>query len=379
MAMDQDNNVKKKKVVVVALQKRGGGALDGVNFSNALAKEGFFHCVVVPETGDYAAKWDSLRRERIVSRVPTYGAGKGSFIFWTVTLVRPVRLAWRVLREHPDVVHAVNFHPWLIFVFMARPFGGYKVLYTFQDNPFDPKEDPQPGMNSLERRFVHLADALAPTSAFTEGDIKKFTGTKRMVVLPLGVYEDLCPGTPREKHFHEKGPLNVLFFGRIEGYKGLRLLVEAADKLAGDGLKLDVVIAGRGTVEEASARIIKERGFTLKNYWISDEEICSLFAEADVVVAPYERATQSGIVSLALAYRVPVIATNVGALPEYVHDGVNGFLVKVSAAEIAAKLKVLHEDRTLLTHMSEGARRIAEKFSWAATARKAIGFYNTLS
>jgi glycosyltransferase involved in cell wall biosynthesis len=366
-----------RKVLIVSLQKMGGGARDGLEFSNGLVEDGFAHGAVISAGNVYAEEWAAQKNFRTTIKVSTYGSSKWSFLFWTMTLVRPLRFIMRVLKERPSVVHIINFHPWATLVYMARPFAGYKIIYAFQDNPFDPKEQPQPAMNAIERSFLRHADVLAAYSEFIREDIHAYLPAKTVVVLPLGIYGGLFPNMP-EKKFHTTGKLAVLFFGRIERYKGVGLLVNAVELLSREKLDLEVTIAGRGTVDGGIARLITGLGIVFKNYWITDWELRLLVTAADVIIAPYEKATQSGIISVALACHVPVIATRVGSFPEYIKDGVNGFLIEHSAEELAAKLALLYANRDMLLKMSEGARRVAKEFAWAAIGHTAIELYKKM-
>ena len=58
-----------------------------------------------------------------------------------------------------------------------------------------------------------------------------------------------------------------------------------------------------------------------------DETVEDYFLAADLAVLPYVSATQSGIVQIAYNYDLPVVTTDVGGLPEVVHDGETGFIV----------------------------------------------------
>jgi glycosyltransferase involved in cell wall biosynthesis len=62
--------------------------------------------------------------------------------------------------------------------------------------------------------------------------------------------------------------------------------------------------------------------------FIPDGEVSLYFSAADLVVLPYESATQSAIVPIAYAFERPVLATRVGGLPEAVRDGETGLLVE---------------------------------------------------
>ena len=77
----------------------------------------------------------------------------------------------------------------------------------------------------------------------------------------------------------------------------------------------------------------------------------------------------------------PVVATNVGGLPEMIEDGKTGLLVppKDSDALAEAIVHLLKDDKTI-TEMSEYILNKYEKGerSWSAIADKYINFYNSI-
>ncbi|MBT9169709.1 MAG: D-inositol-3-phosphate glycosyltransferase [Actinobacteria bacterium] len=119
-------------------------------------------------------------------------------------------------------------------------------------------------------------------------------------------------------------PLTV-FFGRVEAYKGLDVLVEAGLMLDG-GLK--VVIAGPGKLPAKLLKTIRHHSkvFDLHNRYLSDEEVAALFQRASVCVLPYRQVTQSSVPLIAAAFGVPVVASALGAFLDDV-PRVNGLLV----------------------------------------------------
>jgi glycosyltransferase involved in cell wall biosynthesis len=205
--------------------------------------------------------------------------------------------------------------------------------------------------------------------------IKKYVSNKRIEVLPLGIHSDLCPKL--EKKFNlNKECLEVLFFGRLENYKGIDTLVRAYEILKKENLKIKLTIAGRGKIDKDLENKINELGIIFKNYWISNEELCQLIENCDVLVAPYKNATQSGMVSVALAYGVPIIATKVGSFSEYIKDGVNGFLIDVDDYfTLAERLKILYQNRWLFMEMAQKAKEIGKLYKWNSIMKKAIDLY----
>lgn len=99
----------------------------------------------------------------------------------------------------------------------------------------------------------------------------------------------------------------VLFFGRIEQYKGVELVYKA---FVNDPLlqKNTLVIAGSG---EVYFPIQKYGNIILINRYIKDEEIAWLFNHAKLTVYPYISATQSGVLSVSCYFGKPIVASDV--------------------------------------------------------------------
>ena len=121
------------------------------------------------------------------------------------------------------------------------------------------------------------------------------------------------------------GPgLNVLFFGRVEAYKGADTLLAAwealhagaHEDLCGSWGDAKLVIAG--AVAPGVTLGPLPAGVELRDRRILDAEADALFRSASLLVLPYRDATQSALIAAAYAYGLPVIVTESGALPEYV-------------------------------------------------------------
>ena len=170
----------------------------------------------------------------------------------------------------------------------------------------------------------------------------------------------------------------ILFFGRIEPYKGLPLLAEALSR-RNDGLRVNVLIAGAGAIDADLSRAADQR-VVIINRFIDDAEIAAIFRASDLVVLPYLAATQSGIVPLAYAFGRPVVATQVGALPDVVVPDSTGALVEPDdPAALRAALTRLLGDRQRLAALQRGASRfLAEHLSWDIVAAQHVEHYRRL-
>lgn len=136
--------------------------------------------------------------------------------------------------------------------------------------------------------------------------------------------------------------IDVLFFGRIEYYKGLDVLIKAMSMP--NMHNKSCFIIGRGNVENAINGLEIPKNVKIINKYLPDKEIAEFINRCKVFVLPYREATGTQIAQTAMYYRKPIIATDVGCLSEYIVDGVNGLVVEAGSPEKlnAAIEKVLY-------------------------------------
>jgi len=173
--------------------------------------------------------------------------------------------------------------------------------------------------------------------------------------------------------------IELLFFGFVRPYKGLKVMLKAMESLP-DVVKLNVVGDFGGKREEYDRLIgeygIKSRVFVRDGY-VPDKEVEDYFENCDAVVLPYIDATQSGIAQIAFGFEKPVIATKAGGLPEVVTDGKTGVLCEVndpdSLAEAVRRFSALRQE----VDFKENIRQDAWRFSWehmVLTIEELVGF-----
>jgi starch synthase len=171
---------------------------------------------------------------------------------------------------------------------------------------------------------------------------------------------------------------NLLFFGRIHAYKGLGYFVDAVLKLRAEGLPVTGVIAGRGTdLDSHRKHITHSGGFEVLEQYVPASAVPNLFYSAYAVVLPYVDGTQSGVAAMALQYGRPVIATDVGAIPDLVRDGINGLIVPPRDLDaLVQAIKRVISDRTLHRQLSLGALQLRDgDLSWDAIAFQTMRAY----
>lgn len=173
-------------------------------------------------------------------------------------------------------------------------------------------------------------------------------------------------------------PGTLLFFGRIEAYKGLNYFIEAVRNLRNNGLDVLGVIAGRGHELELYRRDIESDPlFELHDGYVQKSVVSDLFRRANVVVLPYTDGTQSGVATLAIGQSRAVVASDVGSIPEIVRNGINGILVPPS--DVEALTNALHQivtDVSATQTMAVNAKNLAlGELSWNILARQTEEVY----
>jgi len=167
-------------------------------------------------------------------------------------------------------------------------------------------------------------------------------------------------------------PHTVLFFGRIEKYKGLKYLIEAEPLVSKILPDFKIIVAGRGEdVKTHRAKLLSNPHFELHDRFIPNDEVAHLFQRASAVVLPYIEASQSGIAAMAFAFGKPVISTNVGSLAEMIEHKITGIIIppKDKLALSKAIIKILSDTQQRL-YLSDNAQKASlTKFCWDNIAK----------
>jgi glycosyltransferase involved in cell wall biosynthesis len=166
----------------------------------------------------------------------------------------------------------------------------------------------------------------------------------------------------------------LLFFGLIRDYKGLDLLIEAMSSLD-DSYQLVIAGESYGSFDpyrkQIGASPAKQR-ITVLNRYIDDNEVPVLFSAADVLVAPYRSATQSGVIPIAYHFEVPVLATDVGSLRETIEPAGTGIICSPNAGAIAEGAKELFAKG--IPFFTANIRKEKKNLSWDGFAQALVAF-----
>lgn len=261
-------------------------------------------------------------------------------------------LARQISSCKPDALHLFNgeIYPGALFAAHRCSRTGVPLVTTIHD--------------VVPHSGDRLTAALAPVRRFvlkrsdmvhvhSERQIKPLSGLgvapAKIRVVPHGSFAPLYLPYLR----NQPSPATrarVLFFGRIESYKGLDTLVSSASYLPED---VQIVIAGPGRMPEGvDVQALSASRFEIHNRYLDDAEVVALFQSSRACVMPYKDCTQSSLPLLSAALGVPVVGTAVGGLVDDIPK-VNGILVSpndpksLAAGIVECMQRVPHYPREL--------------------------------
>ena len=155
-----------------------------------------------------------------------------------------------------------------------------------------------------------------------------------------------------------------LYIGQLEPYKGIRVLIRAWKEFIMDHSDARLEIAGNGSMEEEVRRASGHvRGIQYHGF-VPHDELYFLMQGARATILPtlaYETFGLSIIDSFAAG--VPVIVSRIGATPEIVEDGVNGYLVAPADAHALATAMASMMQNALWNTMRVNAKKSAERYA----------------
>ncbi len=159
----------------------------------------------------------------------------------------------------------------------------------------------------------------------------------------------------------QPGALRLFFFGRMEAYKGVEVLLQAAELLHGEGLPFRLLVAGQGPeLDRLQDRFQRLPEVEVRAGFAPPGAVIAAIQEADCVVLPYLSATQSGVLAAAFAGRRFVIASAAGGIPDVVGHLRNGLLVPPGDPHaLAAAIRAVAEDDGLRARLRKGAAETA--------------------
>ena len=239
---------------------------------------------------------------------------------------------------------------WLVF-------GGLRDKFVFTVHNAVPH-----GFEGLQhgptRRLARLARALVFVSEATRDDFMRRYGEAfraKATVLPHGLLP-VTPTSPVVPYAAESTPRALVFWGRVQPYKGVGLFAELARSADVQRRGLTLAVHGAWAAELAPLRDeLRQLGVQVQDRFLGDQDLVSLLAQDAVFLLPYQHASQSGVLYALLNHGRIFFCTDTGDLGAFMRQhGLEDLLLTECTAE--AVLACLDH---LAAHRGEVMRSLA--------------------
>jgi len=276
-----------------------------------------------------------------------------------------------------------------VFAFFAIPSGFlamlllkfYKMPYIISmqgsDVPgYDPHTHPTVIYKILKpiiKKIWHCANFITANSDYMRNLALNFYSGAEIVTIHNGVdfdnYERLNIKSPRRRCFR------IISVTRLVERKGLQHLFRSLPMIIkGVKSKIEVLIIGDGPYRASLEKIKKETGLGCVKFLgrIDHKELPKYYKNADLFVLLSTVEAFGVVFAEAMAAELPVVATNIGGIPEIVENGKTGILVPPKNKEKLANAVIkLINNKNLSKEMGiTGKQRVQKYFTWEIIAKK---------
>ena len=299
---------------------------------------------------------------------------------------------WYLLSRKKRIIHFQwldrnKFADRVVLPLIARA-RGHKVVLTVHNINAGKRDNRDSRFNRLTLKILYkLANRLIVHTAQSRTELlNEFViRDNKVAVIKHGMNNRvMLSGITKQASRQHFGIQNdekvILFFGNIDYYKGLDLLVDCLKFLPADMLgNLKVLIAGNSKSPDYTNLIlekIKQSGLQEKIIhhirYIPDEDVESYFMAADCIVLPYRNIYQSGVIFMAYAFGLPLIVSDIGNFRNDIVEGTTGFLIEGSKPEDLSATIVRYFDSDIYHNLEEN-RELIKKWAWEQYSWEHIG------
>jgi glycosyltransferase involved in cell wall biosynthesis len=241
----------------------------------------------------------------------------------------------------------------------------------------------------LERAAIPRFDRIFVLNREEEEYVSRLAGKERVELLTMGIdFDDFVPmnkGAAQEKIGLTPGNQYIVYVGTLVVRKGVGDLLNALPAILKEFPNAILLVVGVGYLRKQLVTLAQELGVTANVAFepsdddspiVPDHMLPAYYSAADAVVMPSWNEGLGIVAVEALACGAPLVATNVGGLPEVLATYKAGVLVPPRSPEAvaAAVIDVLGGKHSFVIDR-ENARRV---YDWRVIAAKHLEVYDTL-
>tara|TARA_Y100000768_G_C23990687_1_gene692495 strand:+ start:3845 stop:4957 length:1113 start_codon:yes stop_codon:yes gene_type:complete len=259
-------------------------------------------------------------------------------------------------------------HPNLLFLPLYRLISFFTScrLYYIRHNPTGFRHV----ANSLKNILIVLTDYIASMFShrllfFSRNVLHSFEQSlykNKLYYIGFGINSfNKLPTEP-----YSPSTQTFIFFGRCLPYKGLDILIEALKLI--DDRSLNFIIASNSIPKDYINKLseLKHRhNIDIFNEWLDDDRLDILFKKSSCAILPYRAISQSGPILTSVGYNIPIIASDLSGIKEYLTDLEDSLLfISEDPGSLKEKILLFHDSASIQNKLRKGIISTSKKFSW---------------
>lgn len=257
-------------------------------------------------------------------------------------------------KVNPDIIHVHS--TWAgLFVRLPYLFRKRKAKIIYQSHGWAFLMDTskyKKNIYALVERILSMpTDKIINISNYEQNQAIKYGLNKNKMIMIYNGVEDKVNKSNLKLNW-DKNKINLLFVGRLDKQKGLDLFLDVYDKMKLENIHLYVI-----GISVLDNNLPQNTKYVTYLGWVDSKDIDEYYQACDAVIMP-SRWEGFGLVAIeAMRNSKPVIASNMGALPELIKNNINGYIFDIEKDDTLEET-LLNINKIELQELGKQARLI---------------------
>jgi glycosyltransferase involved in cell wall biosynthesis len=282
-----------------------------------------------------------------------------------------MHLIWRL---KPDVLHGHGTRAGAFLRMKARSQGGIRVYTPHGGSLHYPRNTLKGALYSrLERALMNSTDLFLFESAFARDTYQRTIG------IPTGLVRCVFNGVTADEFdaiVKAAAATDIVYVGEFSHIKGADLLIDAVARLHSDGKPVTLTLAGDGEELENLKTQIQKLGLTEAVRFLGHVKARYGFSKGKLLVVPSRGDSMPYVVIEAAAAGIPMVAANIGGIPEIFGPHGDALFTPSNAAAMADAIEAALKDPAAAKERAKSLReRIFMHFSQKAMVEGVFAGY----
>ncbi|EJG06788.1 glycosyl transferase group 1 [Methanofollis liminatans DSM 4140] len=300
--------------------------------------------------------------------VPNYKSESGFFIHRTVLnhtkyigiVLFAITSMIQVTKIRPDIIHAQNITMGMI-AFFGKKF--FKIPYVVWGRGSDVHLQWK-FKKYVSKIVLNNADVSIALSQNMKDEMQKLS-KKDIYVIPNGIDPAIFKESKVKKDYTGT---KIIYVGSLLPIKGVKYLIKAMQILHPTNPDIHLTIVGDGSDRRSLEQMVHEYALVQNISFVGKlphKDIPQWLCNNNILVLPSNSEGMPNVLLEAMAAGLPVVATNVGGIPDIIKNKRNGYLVEPkNPQEIAEKIQYLINNSQMRKIISEQNKMDSQRYNW---------------